>query len=81
MEKKLTEILTTTLSINNREVGLKYDIKGIEKAYNPIKEQHAKMVDMLTYIMEETNFQSHFPTTSIEVKNLLSSIKKGGSDE
>jgi len=30
-----------------------------------------ELLDMLRYIYEETNFQSHFPTTSIKVKDLL----------
>jgi len=30
-----------------------------------------EMLEMLRYIYKETNFQSHFPTTSIKVKDLL----------
>lgn len=35
-------------------------------------EQNRELVEMLEYIFYKTNFQNHFPTTSIKVKNLLS---------
>lgn len=36
-----------------------------------LQEQNAELIKMLEYIFYKTNFQNHFPTTSINVKNLL----------
>jgi|GEM_PF-5858430 len=36
-----------------------------------LQEQNAELVEMIEHIFYKTNFQRHFPTTSIKVKNLL----------
>lgn len=51
-------------------------IKQIAQSYaqsqtQELQEQNAELVEMLEYIFYKTNFQNHFPTTSIKVKNLL----------
>lgn len=40
-----------------------------------LQKQNAEIVEMLGYIFYKTNFQNHFPTTSIKVKNLLNKRK------
>lgn len=43
-----------------------------EERYNAQIMAHApELLDMLRYIYEETNFQSHFPTTSIKINDIL----------
>lgn len=39
-------------------------------------EQNTELVEMIEHIFYKTNFQSHFPTTSIKVKNLLSKYNR-----
>ena len=68
---------------NVLEVGLKgcYPVAVLYGNGNDFNEEtkanaqliaHApEMLEMIRYIYEETNFQSHFPTTSIKVKDLL----------
>ena len=49
-----------------------------------IREREARVKDllkMLRFIFFKTNFQAHFPTTSIKVKNLLNEYKDWSTDE
>ena len=36
-----------------------------------------KMLHALEYLINETNFQSHFPTTAIEIKELIKEATEG----
>lgn len=57
-----------------------YDYGRLEKSINEVAKRYAQqyidankeLVEILEFIFHKTNFQAHFPTTSIKVKNLLS---------
>lgn len=46
-------------------------LKFSQSQTQELQEQNAELVEMIEYIFYKTNFQNHFPTTSIKVKNLL----------
>lgn len=46
-------------------------VRSFDAQTQELIEQNAELVEMLEYIFYKTNFQNHFPTTSIKVKNLL----------
>lgn len=70
------ELSQETISSN----GILGSLSGEKKIVNEVAQRHSQqfidtikeLVEMLEFIFYKTNFQAHFPTTSIKVKSLLS---------